>query len=106
MRIALGDPLPEERDILPTLEQLADHCSVAHEAGGIYDPTPHTGVPTDGEGDEEYTDWRDNTATVEPHAFEGDPCPSCGNPMEFGQRLQCKTCVAAEYAQADVAGAA
>ena len=39
-RIVLGDPLPDEVEVLPTAEALADRCTVAREAAGINTPPP------------------------------------------------------------------
>lgn len=39
-KIAISDPLPDDVDILPTVEDLAKCCSVAGDSGGIDTPPP------------------------------------------------------------------
>ncbi len=39
-RIVVADPLPDDVEILPTVDLLADHCTVACVAAGIPDPPP------------------------------------------------------------------
>jgi hypothetical protein len=41
-RIALGDPLPDDAEILPHPDKLADCCTVAASTEGIYTPSPDT----------------------------------------------------------------
>jgi len=50
-RIVVGDPLPDEVEILPSLERLKERCSVAGVPGGIEEP-PSPGEDTGG-------GWRD-----------------------------------------------
>jgi hypothetical protein len=46
-RIALGDPMPSEIEILPHPDRLADHCSVAALSEGYDTPSPRSHDVTD-----------------------------------------------------------
>ena len=41
-RISLGDPMPDDVEILPHPDKLADCCTVAASTEGIYTPSPDT----------------------------------------------------------------
>ena len=70
-RIVLGDPLPDEVEILPSPERLEQHCGVAGEPGKA-------------------------TRTRRPAGYE--QCLVCGSEFEFDnerpERLRCERCVA------------
>jgi len=48
-KIVIGDPLPEDIDILPAREKLEDGCRVAGDFGGIDHPSPPPGDNPEGE---------------------------------------------------------
>jgi hypothetical protein len=39
-RLVVGDPLPDDAEVLPTPESLAKSCSLAGDSEGIYPPPP------------------------------------------------------------------
>ena len=43
-RLSVGDPMPENTPILPTVETLRDRCSVAVDPEGIKTPLPSTAL--------------------------------------------------------------
>jgi hypothetical protein len=50
-KLAVGDPMPLERQILPTLDEMQDRCSVDGVAGGIeHPPSPHPNQSTNQPG--------------------------------------------------------
>lgn len=68
-RIVLGEPMPEDAEILPSVEKLGDRCSVDRVSGGVSHPPPPSEEPA---GSESESNATSNATTRESNATGGN----------------------------------